>query len=115
MGFEGNGRRTTTRLLDGEFPKYRSLLPSESLAVATVSTAQLVDSVKRVALVAERNTPVRLAFSGNELTLRAGAGHVAQKASSGSGDGRKARKPAEMRIVIYHIGVHCGKGFCSWP
>lgn len=82
MGFEGNGRRTTTRLLDGEFPKYRSLLPSESLAVASVSTAQLVDSVKRVALVAERNTPVRLAFSGGELTLRAGAGDEAQATES---------------------------------
>ena len=82
MGFEGNGRRTTTRLLDGEFPKYRSLLPSESLAVATISTAQLVDSVKRVALVAERNTPVRLAFQGNELTLRAGAGDEAQATES---------------------------------
>jgi DNA polymerase III subunit beta len=82
MGFEGNGRRTTTRLLDGEFPKYRSLLPSESLAVATVSTAQLVDSVKRVALVAERNTPVRLAFAAGELTLRAGAGDEAQATES---------------------------------
>ena len=82
MGFEGNGRRTTTRLLDGEFPKYRSLLPSESLAVATVSTAQLVDSVKRVALVAERNTPVRLAFASGELTLRAGAGDEAQATES---------------------------------
>jgi len=82
MGFEGNGRRTTTRLLDGEFPKYRSLLPAESLAVATVSTAQLVDSVKRVALVAERNTPVRLAFASGELTLRAGAGDEAQATES---------------------------------
>ena len=38
LGIEGAGRRTTTRLLDGEFPKYRSLLPSESLSVATVET-----------------------------------------------------------------------------
>jgi DNA polymerase-3 subunit beta len=78
IGFEGHGRRTTTRLLDGEFPKYRSLLPSESAAVATVETAALIDAVKRVALVAERNTPVRLAFEGSELTLRAGAGDDAQ-------------------------------------
>ena len=70
----GSTRRTTTRLLDGEFPKYRSLLPSESSAIADVETAQLTDAVKRVALVAERNTPVRLAFEGSELTLRAGAG-----------------------------------------
>lgn len=78
IGFEGHGRRTTTRLLDGEFPKYRSLLPTEASAVADVETAVLMDAVKRVALVAERNTPVRLAFEGSELTLRAGAGDDAQ-------------------------------------
>ncbi len=78
IGFEGAGRRTTTRLLDGEFPKYRSLLPTESAAVASIETASLVDAVKRVALVAERNTPVKLAFEAGELTLRAGAGDEAQ-------------------------------------
>ena len=52
--------------------------PSESAAVANVETAMLIDAVKRVALVAERNTPVRLAFEGSELTLRAGAGDDAQ-------------------------------------
>lgn len=78
IGFEGHGRRTTTRLLDGEFPKYRSLLPTESAAIANVETPALVEAVKRVALVAERNTPVRLEFSGSELTLRAGAGEDAQ-------------------------------------
>ena len=78
IGFEGDGRRTTSRLLDGEFPKYRALLPSESASTATVETAALVDAVKRVALVAERNTPVRLMFSGGEVELRAGAGDEAQ-------------------------------------
>ncbi|MDD2818924.1 MAG: DNA polymerase III subunit beta [Candidatus Nanopelagicales bacterium] len=78
IGFEGNGRRTTTRLLDGEFPKYRSLLPSESTGLATIEIAALADAVKRVALVAERNTPVRLAFEGSEVILRAGAGEDAQ-------------------------------------
>ena len=34
IGFEGGGRRTTTRLLDGEFPKFRSLLPDQVNAVA---------------------------------------------------------------------------------
>ncbi|HEU4911973.1 MAG TPA: DNA polymerase III subunit beta, partial [Actinomycetes bacterium] len=72
VGFEGAGRRTTTRLLDGEFPKYRSLLPAESASVATVETAGLIESVRRVALVAERNTPIRLAFAAGEVTLEAG-------------------------------------------
>lgn len=78
IGFEGNGRRTTTRLLDGEFPKYRSLLPNESAGIATIEVAALADAVKRVALVAERNTPVRLAFEGSEVILRAGTGEDAQ-------------------------------------
>lgn len=78
MGFEGDGRRTTTRLLDGEFPKYRSLLPTETVTLASIDTADLVEAVKRVALVAERNTPLRLTFSGAEVTLSAGTGDEAQ-------------------------------------
>jgi DNA polymerase-3 subunit beta len=78
IGFGGNGRRTSTRLLDGDFPKYRSLLPSESACVATVDTAELIEAAKRVALVAERNMPIRLSFSGSEVVLEAGAMEEAQ-------------------------------------
>jgi DNA polymerase III subunit beta len=78
VGFDGGGRRTTTRLLEGEFPKYRSLLPTESASVADMDTGALVEAVKRVALVAERNTPVRLTFSAGELQLDAGTGEEAQ-------------------------------------
>jgi DNA polymerase-3 subunit beta len=86
IGFEGSAgggvRRTTTRLLDGEFPKVRSLFPSEHLTVARVDRAQLVDSVKRVALVAERNTAVQMAFSDGVLTLDAGSGEEAMASES---------------------------------
>ena len=82
VGFEGSGRRTTSRLLDGEFPKYRSLLPAESQTLATVETAALVESVRRVALVAERNTPIRLSFSDGAVTLEAGTGDEAQASES---------------------------------
>ncbi|MCA1712503.1 MAG: DNA polymerase III subunit beta [Actinobacteria bacterium] len=82
IGFEGGPsgslRRTTSRLLEGEFPKYRSLLPSESSATAEVSTVQLVEAVKRVALVAARNAPVRLGFSADGLVLEAGGADDAQ-------------------------------------
>ncbi len=86
IGFEGSAgggiRRTTTRLLDGDFPKVRSLFPSEHLTVARVDKASLVDSVKRVSLVAERNTAVQLAFSDNVLTLDAGSGEEAMASES---------------------------------
>jgi DNA polymerase-3 subunit beta len=78
IGFSSAGRRTTTRLLDPEFPKYRSLLPTEFSAHADIATGPFVEAVKRVALVAERNTPVRLAFRGAEVVLEAGSGDEAQ-------------------------------------
>ena len=82
MGFEGGGRRTTTRLIDGEFPKYRALLPSESATLAAVETAPFVEAVKRVALVAEPNTPVRLTFTEGEVVLDASSGDEAAASES---------------------------------
>ena len=78
IGFSGGGRRTTARLLDGEFPRYRSLLPAESNAVAEVSVSALTEAVKRVSLVAARNAPIRLSFAGSEVTLEAGGGDDAE-------------------------------------
>jgi DNA polymerase III subunit beta len=76
IGFEGGdkggARRTTSRLLEGEFPKYRSLLPAESAATASVPTLAFAESVRRVALVASRNAPVRLTFSADGVVLEAG-------------------------------------------
>jgi DNA polymerase-3 subunit beta len=78
IGFEGAGRRTTTRLLGGEFPRYQALLPTHVTSVAELSTGQLAEAVKRVALVAERNTAVRLAFTAGQVVLEAGTGDEAQ-------------------------------------
>lgn len=78
IGFEGAGRRTTTRLLEGDLPKYRTLFPTEFNSVAVIETAPFVEAVKRVALVAERNTPVRLSFEDGVLTLEAGSSDDAQ-------------------------------------
>ncbi|MQY05275.1 DNA polymerase III subunit beta [Actinomadura macrotermitis] len=78
IGFAGGGRRTTSRLLDGDFVKYRSLLPSEYAGLADVQTGAFIEAVKRVSLVAERNTPVRLSFRKGEVVLEAGTGDEAQ-------------------------------------
>ncbi len=72
LGLAGSGRRATTRLLDAEFPKYRQLLPSEHTAAAVIGVSSLVDAIKRVSLVAERGTQVRLEFSEGTLKLSAG-------------------------------------------
>jgi DNA polymerase III subunit beta len=72
LGLAGNGRRATSRLLDAEFPKYRQLLPSEHTAAAILDVAPLVEAIKRVSLVAERGTQVRLEFADSTLRLSAG-------------------------------------------
>ncbi len=76
IGFSGttNGRasRATTRLLDATFPPYRSLLPSEWASSAEIGVAGLVEAVKRVALVTDRNAPVRMEFGDGSVALTAG-------------------------------------------
>src|SRR5882757_4243589 len=76
LGIRSNGKRTTSRLLDAEFPKFRQLLPSEHTAVATVGVAELTEAIKRVALVADRGAQVRLEFSEDVVHLSAGADDV---------------------------------------
>src|ERR1700752_4359169 len=76
LGISGNGKRSTTRLLDAEFPKFRQLLPTEHTAVATMGVAELTDAIKRVALVADRGAQVRMEFADEVLRLSAGADDV---------------------------------------
>ncbi|MDT5349223.1 MAG: polymerase subunit beta [Mycobacterium sp.] len=76
LGISGNGKRSTTRLLDAEFPKFRQLLPAEHTAVATINVAELTEAIKLVALVADRGAQVRMEFADDMLRLSAGADDV---------------------------------------
>ncbi|MFL4472933.1 DNA polymerase III subunit beta [Paeniglutamicibacter sp. MACA_103] len=82
IGFESGNRRTTSLLVDGDYPKIRSLFPENTPIHATVRTSDLMEAVRRVAVVAERNTPVRLSFAGGQLSLDAGTGEDAQAEES---------------------------------
>jgi DNA polymerase-3 subunit beta len=78
IGFEAGQRRATTRLLDGEYPKVTSIFPTSVDTEAVIETAALEEAVKRVALVAERNTPVLLKFTEGQVAIEAGTGDDAQ-------------------------------------
>jgi len=78
IGFEAGSRRSTTRLLDGEYPKVTSIFPSSVDTVAVIDTHALIEAVRRVALVAERNTPVRLRLTEGQVAIEAGTGDDAQ-------------------------------------
>jgi DNA polymerase-3 subunit beta len=77
-GFTGDTQRITLRGLEGELPGYKNLFPTEFAAQAAVDTNALAAAVKRVALVAERNTPVRMTFTKGAVTIEAGTSDDAQ-------------------------------------
>ncbi|MFC5744999.1 DNA polymerase III subunit beta [Actinomadura rugatobispora] len=78
IGVSGGGRSMTTRLLDDQFIDYRSRLTGVWTSTARVRVAPFVEAIKRVALVTERNTPVRLAFASGQVRIRAASGDSAR-------------------------------------
>lgn len=70
----GTRRQITTRLLDGEFPKVRHLMDVQASLTVRCATADLSDAAKRVALVAERNSPLRMVMGEDAITLEAASG-----------------------------------------
>jgi DNA polymerase-3 subunit beta len=71
IGFEAGERRLTTRLLAGEFIRYRSRFPEEFGCTAELPAEAFAEAVRRVSLVAERGTPVQLSFAPGRVTVGA--------------------------------------------
>jgi DNA polymerase-3 subunit beta len=61
----------SSRLIDGQFPNYRQLLPESFEHELRVAGAELTDVVRRISLLAQKNAPLRLAFKPGELTVSA--------------------------------------------
>lgn len=68
----------TTRLIEGDFPNYRGLIPDSQPNALVVSRAELLDAVRRVRLLAQESTPLRLAMSADGLELIAMTQDVGQ-------------------------------------
>jgi DNA polymerase-3 subunit beta len=77
VGLATEGKTMTTRVLEGEFPPFRHLLPTEVAAEATINVATFIESIRRVSLVTDKTIPLRLNISNNLLTLEAGTGEDA--------------------------------------
>lgn len=82
VGFIGEGskgsREATTRLLNQAFPKVRHLMDVDATVAVRVSRDDLLAAVKRVSLVAERNTPLRMIINEDHIALEAATGDQAQ-------------------------------------
>lgn len=102
IGFAAAERRTTSRVLDGQLPPLRSLLTTSPTAELRVDAAELGSVARRVALVAERNSQLRLSFDSDGLVVEAGGSEDA-KASEGldceySGEARKVAFNAQYLL-----------------
>lgn len=73
IGFASSGRRLTGRLLGGEYIRYESRFPAEFGCRAEVPASSFIDAVRRVSLVADRATPVRLTFGEGRVVIEAQA------------------------------------------
>ena len=61
----------TTRRIDGQFPNYRQLLPEQFEHELTLPREEVLEVVRRVSLMAQRNSPIRLRFGDGELSVSA--------------------------------------------
>ena len=76
--FEVGGTRLSSRLIEGDFPNYRGLIPDSHPNLLTVSREVLLDALRRVKLMAREATPVRLSMSDGQLELVAVTQDVGQ-------------------------------------
>ncbi len=116
IGFSAGGLVTTSLLMDGDYPPVRRLFPDENPITAVVRTQDLIEATRRVALVAERNSSVRLAFGEGEVVLDAGQTDDAQasEALEATLDGEaitvafnpslSARRPQRPRVDYVQFG-----------
>src|ERR687885_2017065 len=69
--FEVGGVVLSSRLIDGQFPNYRQLLPDAYEHELRLASGEVTDVVRRIALLAQKNAPLRLAFAEGEVTVSA--------------------------------------------
>jgi DNA polymerase III subunit beta len=71
VSFEGGGRRLTARLIGSEFIRYQSRFAASFEAAAEFAAGPFIEAVRRVSLVADRVTPVQLAFRRDVVVIEA--------------------------------------------
>jgi DNA polymerase III subunit beta len=69
--FEVDGVALSSRLIDGQFPNYRQLLPEAYEHELSVSREELLEVVRRISLMAQKNAPLRMGFTDGEVRISA--------------------------------------------
>jgi len=71
-----------SRLIDGQFPNYKQLLPDSFDHEVTLAKDELMAAARRVSLLAQKNAPLRLSFADHKLTMKALTQDVGQAEES---------------------------------
>ena len=90
--FEAGGTRLTTRLIEGEYPNYRNLLPSSYPNTLTVGR----EALRRVKILAQDSTPVRLTLGADTLQLTA----ITQDVGNAAEEIDASYEGAEMTVAF---------------
>ncbi|SES09595.1 DNA polymerase III subunit beta [Corynebacterium cystitidis] len=100
FGLHSANRETTTRMLDADFPNIQPLLPKTHTSMASIEISPLLEAIRRVSLVADRNAQLRMEFRPGELTLYA--------SGADSGEAREslpcAFSGADELIIAFNSG-----------
>ena len=80
--FALDGVILSSRLIEGQFPNYRQLLPESFEHELRLEGVELTDVVRRISLLAQKNAPLRMAFSSGELTISAQTPDVGEASES---------------------------------
>ena len=87
--FEVGGMVLSSRLIEGQFPNYRQLLPDTYEHELRLESRELTDVVRRISLLAQKNAPLRLRFAEGELTVSAQTPDVGEAQETAAGAVRR--------------------------
>ncbi len=82
IAFTAGNKTVTSLLIKGNFPPVRRLFPEQNDHHAVVSTSDLTEAVRRVALVLDRSAPLRFTFTADAVTMDASGGDQARASES---------------------------------
>ncbi|PPG95006.1 DNA polymerase III subunit beta [Rathayibacter rathayi] len=82
IAFTADRKTVTSLLIKGNFPPVKRLFPASVENYAVMSTSDLIEAVRRVSLVLEREAALRFSFSSDGLTLEAIGSEQAQASES---------------------------------
>ena len=83
IAFEAGGRLLVSKLIEGNYPNYKQVIPQESRERVTIERELLLNAVRRVGLLSsEKSNSVKLNFTKNNLEITANTPEIGEARES---------------------------------